>query len=147
METIQQGILTLIKSAVLGEKLPLPETFSLEEADGLIRMEQYEKIIPIIENLGFAQGEETDHELHWSSKGLFVELHKWLIPSCPTMVTAGHCPCRSWGRTHPASGRMHFRSGCGHGTKGAGTAESPARQNLHRGYPQTRGGGSMRLPS
>ena len=168
METVQQGILTLIKSAVLGEKLPLPEDFRLEEADGLIRkhslvalcyegaflcgidraeplmrqyfsfccknlmvseaqlsqanriftafeengidylplkgvnmkkrypkpelrvmgdadilirMEHYEKIIPIMEKLGFVQGEETDHELHWHSKGLFVELHKRLIPS------------------------------------------------------------------
>lgn len=36
MTTTQQGVLTLIRSAITGEKLALPEGFSLEEADELI---------------------------------------------------------------------------------------------------------------
>ena len=37
MNITQQGIVTLLKSAVTGEKLPLPEGFSLEEACALIK--------------------------------------------------------------------------------------------------------------
>lgn len=60
---------------------PKPELRSMGDADVLIRMEQYEKIVPIMESLGFQFKEETDHELPWRSKDLYLELHKRLIPS------------------------------------------------------------------
>lgn len=44
MNTMQRGIITLIKSAVTGEKLPLPEGFSLEEAEELIKKQS---ILPL----------------------------------------------------------------------------------------------------
>lgn len=37
MNTFHKGITTLLRSAITGEKLPLPEDFDLEEADELIR--------------------------------------------------------------------------------------------------------------
>lgn len=37
MNTVHRGILTLVRSALTGEKLALPEGFTLEEADELIR--------------------------------------------------------------------------------------------------------------
>lgn len=37
MNTIQRGIVTLLRSAVTGEKLTLPEGFALEDADEIIR--------------------------------------------------------------------------------------------------------------
>lgn len=37
MNTMQQGIITLMKSAVTGESLPLPEDFRLEDGEKLIR--------------------------------------------------------------------------------------------------------------
>ena len=37
MNDLQKGILTLVRSAITGEKLPLPAGFRLEEADRLIR--------------------------------------------------------------------------------------------------------------
>lgn len=60
---------------------PKPELRLMGDADILIRMEQYEKIRPIMEESGFTEGSESDHELHWISPELHVELHKRLIPS------------------------------------------------------------------
>lgn len=60
---------------------PKPELRSMGDADILIRMEQYDRIVPIMEDLGYQFKEETDHELPWRSKALIVELHKRLIPS------------------------------------------------------------------
>lgn len=60
---------------------PKPELRTMGDADVLIRLEQYEKIIPIMENLGFVAIDETDHELIWQKSTLNLELHKRLIPS------------------------------------------------------------------
>ena len=60
---------------------PKPELRSMGDADVLIRMEQYDRIIPIMESQGYQFKEETDHELVWISDKLKVELHKRLIPS------------------------------------------------------------------
>ena len=45
MNTIFQGLFTLVKSALTGQKLELPADFSLERADGLIRKQS---LIPLI---------------------------------------------------------------------------------------------------
>ncbi|MBQ7415722.1 MAG: nucleotidyltransferase family protein [Oscillospiraceae bacterium] len=45
MNIIYQGLLTLVKSALTGQKLALPEGFALEKADGLIRSQS---LIPLI---------------------------------------------------------------------------------------------------
>ena len=60
---------------------PKPELRTMGDADILIRTEQYERLVPVLERLGFTAGQETDHELVWRSKGLYLELHKRLIPS------------------------------------------------------------------
>lgn len=60
---------------------PKPELRMMGDADVLIRMEQYEKIVPLLESLGFRAKRDTDHELVWQSDGLYLELHKRLIPS------------------------------------------------------------------
>lgn len=70
-----------LKGAILKPLYPKPEMRPMGDADVLIRMEQYERIIPIMEALDFHFAEETDHELPWKSKTLYVELHKRLIPS------------------------------------------------------------------
>lgn len=51
------------------------------DADILIRMEQYSRIKPLLEQLGFTEKLESDHELVWVKPGLYLELHKRLIPS------------------------------------------------------------------
>ena len=60
---------------------PKQELRYMGDADILIRLEQYGKIRPIMESLGFTEKTESDHELIWTCKELYVELHKHLIPS------------------------------------------------------------------
>lgn len=60
---------------------PKPELRGMGDADILIRMEQYDRIVPIMQALGYEAGVESDHELQWIKKALFVELHKRVIPS------------------------------------------------------------------
>ena len=45
MNTIYRGLFTLVKSALTGQKLELPEGFTLEQADALIRNQA---LIPLI---------------------------------------------------------------------------------------------------
>lgn len=70
-----------VKGTVLQPYFPSRELRTMGDADILIRMEQYEKIKPIMEQLGFVFAYESDHELVWKNKNLFLELHKRLIPS------------------------------------------------------------------
>ena len=60
---------------------PKPELRVMGDADILIRVEQYPRIVPIMEKLGFQYSKESNHEFVWHSKQLFLELHKCLIPS------------------------------------------------------------------
>ena len=60
---------------------PKAELRMMGDADVLIRMEQYEQIVPIMKGLGFEDRTESDHELVWQNKGLYLELHKRIIPS------------------------------------------------------------------
>ena len=51
------------------------------DIDILIRVEQYHKIIEIMENAKFERLGESDHELKWTKSGILIELHSRLIPS------------------------------------------------------------------
>ena len=70
-----------LKGCKLKALYPKPELRAMGDADILIRMEQYEQVRKIMLGLGFAEGKETDHELTWHSKQLFLELHKRIMPS------------------------------------------------------------------
>ncbi len=71
-----------LKGSKMKALYPSPELRLMGDADILIRMEQYpQKIVPVMEGLGFAAGHESDHELVWEGSGLHLELHKRLIPS------------------------------------------------------------------
>ena len=71
----------LLKGSKMKALYPKAELRHMSDADVLIRMEQYDQIIPVMESLGFRQKSETDHELVWVADGLYLELHKRLIPS------------------------------------------------------------------
>ena len=60
---------------------PKPELRIMGDADILIRMEQYERIKPIMCALGFEPKKESDHELVWQNDALYLELHKRVIPT------------------------------------------------------------------
>ena len=70
-----------LKGCKMKALYPKPELRTMGDADILIRMEQYDRIVPIMESLGYRAGVESDHELQWFGKQLFVELHKRVIPS------------------------------------------------------------------
>lgn len=70
-----------LKGCKLKWLYPKPELRTMGDADILIRMEQYEKIRPLMQELGFMEKAESDHELVWQSDALYLELHKCLIPS------------------------------------------------------------------
>ena len=61
---------------------PNPEMRMMGDADILITPEQYDEVIrPLMLELGYEEGAESDHELIWNKSSLHVELHKRLIPS------------------------------------------------------------------
>jgi len=51
----------------------------MSDVDIFIRKEEYEeKVKPIMRKLGWNEGSESDHELHWHKGILMIELHKQL---------------------------------------------------------------------
>ena len=58
---------------------PKPELRTMGDADILIRVEQYDQIVPVMESIGFTYVKESDPELVWKSPALHLELHKRLF--------------------------------------------------------------------
>lgn len=73
-----------VKGSIMKAIYPNPELRTMSDADILIRQEQYPQIVPIMEQLGFKETGESDHEHIWVHEHLKVELHKRLIPSYNT---------------------------------------------------------------
>ena len=59
---------------------PKPELRIMGDADVLIRMEQYDRIRSIMQQLGYEEKNGSAHELPWRSASLYLELHKTLLP-------------------------------------------------------------------
>lgn len=79
---IENGISFLpIKGIVLKKLYAYPEMRTMSDIDVLIKPEEYDKIREILKSAGYAEGIESDHELHWKKDDVFIELHKRLIPS------------------------------------------------------------------
>ena len=71
-----------LKGIVLKDLYPSSLMRSMSDIDILIREEDHKKKIkPLMKELGFKEGTESDHELHWEKDGCLVELHKRIIPS------------------------------------------------------------------
>ena len=70
-----------VKGCVMKTRYPSPELRYMGDADILIRKDQYDKISPLMKNLGFTLEEECDHVFVWKSQELLLELHVKLIPS------------------------------------------------------------------
>lgn len=68
-----------LKGVKLKKLYPQPELRPMGDGDILIRVEQYDRIKPIMEGLGFQEGMETQHELTWKRPELYLELHKCLF--------------------------------------------------------------------
>jgi len=80
---LQNGVeFMLLKGVLLKQMYPQTDMRPMGDADILIKTEQYAIIKPIMQQLGYEEVLESDHELVWDKKGaLYAELHKRLIPS------------------------------------------------------------------
>ncbi len=70
-----------VKGAIIKTMYPSHELRGMSDADILIREEQYSRIHPVMEKLGFREAGESDHEHIWETEYLKVELHKRLMPT------------------------------------------------------------------
>lgn len=70
-----------LKGTLLKTMYPKSEMRTMGDADILIRLEQYEKIKPIMVSLGYTEVLESNHEFVWRNQTTMIELHKRLIPS------------------------------------------------------------------
>lgn len=70
-----------VKGCLMKQRYPKHEFRPMADVDILIRTEQYDKIKPLMRQLGFFEGVESNHEYIWDSISLHVELHKRLVPS------------------------------------------------------------------
>jgi len=68
-----------MKGSMMRALYPRPELRMMGDADVLIRLEQYERIVPILQKLGFVEGPEGEHHYAWKSDALCLELHKTLF--------------------------------------------------------------------
>lgn len=81
----KQGIDYLpVKGIITCRAYPNQEMRSMSDVDILIKLEQYELIRRVMLNLGYTEGVESNHELHWHKHNITIELHKRLIPSYNT---------------------------------------------------------------
>lgn len=70
-----------LKGTVMKSLYPSHEMRPMCDADILIREEQYSLIRPVMQQLGFRDAGESDHEYIWKCDELLLELHKRLIPT------------------------------------------------------------------
>ncbi len=79
----QNGIDYLpLKGCSMKALYPRPELRLMGDADVLIREKQYpQKIKPLLETLGYSFLKESVHEIVWTSRPLYLELHKNLTPA------------------------------------------------------------------
>lgn len=72
----------VLKGPVIKSKYPHSEMRTMSDIDILIKPDQYEKIVSVMENNGYSFALESDHEFVWRKKPFVsIELHKHLIPS------------------------------------------------------------------
>jgi hypothetical protein len=68
-----------LKGCNLKKIYPTQEMRAMGDADILIRLEQYEKIKPIMQGLGYEDVKESSYDFCWKNKDLYLELHKRLF--------------------------------------------------------------------
>ena len=78
----------LLKGVNLKALYPKPEMRSMGDADVLIRLEQYERIIPIVEKLEYQKVKESVYDFVWQVPELYLELHRRLYAAAQTTLCA-----------------------------------------------------------
>ena len=75
----------LLKGVNMKSLYPKAEMRSMGDADVLIRLDQYEQIVPIMESLQYKKVKESVYDFVWQTPELYLELHKRLY--APTQTT------------------------------------------------------------
>lgn len=75
----------LLKGVNLKSIYPKPEMRSMGDADVLIRLDQYEKIVPIMKALEYKNVKESVYDFVWQTPELYLELHKRLYSTTQTV--------------------------------------------------------------
>lgn len=70
-----------VKGVNMKKLYPNPAMRAMGDADVLIRVSQYDRIKPLMVQMGFTEGPEVDYELVWEKGALHLELHKQLLHS------------------------------------------------------------------
>lgn len=70
-----------LKGSIMKAMYPRPELRLMGDADILIRQEQYVKVRPIMESLGYYNKASADDVIIWSNNALYLELHISLFDS------------------------------------------------------------------
>ena len=68
-----------LKGSIIKEIYPKAEMRTMGDADIIIRMEQYDKIVPILEEMGMQFVKENENELAWNDAPFYLELHRYLV--------------------------------------------------------------------
>ena len=68
-----------LKGCVMKSLYPSGELRVMGDADILIRQEQYDRIRPLVEEMGFRQVRESLYDYEWQREDLYLEPHKSLI--------------------------------------------------------------------
>lgn len=97
-----------VKGIELKAIYPYPEMRAMSDIDILIKNEEYENIRSVLKSAGYEEGIESNHELHWSKDGVYVELHKRLIPSYNEDYYEYYGD--GWGKAKPAGGSEYKMS-------------------------------------
>lgn len=77
-----------IKGAVLKSMYPYGDMRFMVDTDVLIKKAQYPVIAKAMEEAGFTFLKESDHEYVYTKDGMSIELHKSLMPSYDTVLSA-----------------------------------------------------------
>lgn len=91
-----------LKGSRMRPLYPKPELRVMGDADILIRAEQYDRIVPIVEELGYQPYAQTDHDHSWQSQDLFLELHHRLLDREEAAYTAVYSD--GWKMAKPLAG-------------------------------------------
>ncbi len=70
-----------LKGSVMKKYYPSSDMRTMTDFDVLIKLSQYDKIKPLMLEMGYSLKVESNHEFVWKKPSLHAELHKMLIPS------------------------------------------------------------------
>ena len=76
----------LLKGCNMKKLYPKPEMRGMGDADVLIRVEQYDRIKPLMEKLQYKNTKESVYDHVWQTPELYLELHKRLYAPSQTLL-------------------------------------------------------------